>query len=169
MHVRARHHRILYGSSLSTSSHILCPIIAYCMVDESGSLERCFCIVYGSAPHLHRVSMLQRCILYGPAMLCSYGQHRIPSTSRAMLSRTACYGDSSALCGQIRILYGSVQRNIWSAVAYYMRLCVRRSRTSRSSRSNRWIHGSRPVPLHPQAPESPPKITPAPPSRAKTC
>ena len=101
------HHRILYGSSLSTSSHILCPVIAYCMVDETGSLERCFWVVAarvvwghntwsGIAYCMANFRLLQRhrrCIVYRP-------------TSRHAVPRRIVYGHDRALYGQGRIIHG---------------------------------------------------------------
>ena len=125
--------RILYGSSLSTSSHILCPVIAYCMVDETGSLGRCFRMLYGSASHLHRIFDGPALHIIWPNIPVLHGQHRIPSSSRAVWSRIACYGHNSVLYGPIRILYGSAPHTIWSAIAYYMaRVVIKQDKVEES-------------------------------------
>ena len=118
---------------VSTSSHILCPVIAYCMVDETGSLGRCFRMLYGSASHLHRIFDGPALHIIWPNIPVLHGQHRIPSSSRAVWSRIACYGHNSVLYGPIRILYGPAPHTIWSAIAYYMaRVVIKQDKVEES-------------------------------------
>ena len=102
-------HHIFYGVELVSFTAYSMPLTAYYMVDKAGLLER-FCIVYGSASHLHR-------IFDGPALHSIWQPYRVHAVSIAYRPRRVLCGRASHVtaiiaCYMVRSAYYMAQHDV---------------------------------------------------------